>query len=422
MTTNIPAVGPTEQTGDVVQASVNCATRVAPLVTLGGRCTVVCDDPLDMKKVVITDQNLMSAPATYLPSKVRKDFAFVDPVFCQLQFVCLAARVANAEAGWDFGKSLSPDLQQVLLNYAQMSQAAYDQLCSDRCQKRFGQVDLDDPSQVIDYLTTNYPLKPDQSVEAVHPGTADLYDLPDGTKFQDLPPIIHALPGTMPEDPQKKVQRRMRFAFITSFLDGLIKTVTGLLVTFVDGSNGGRQLFTSDPVTGRGRVPPKNGTFMGYITVSKPTTPGGEVDVAIAWRGTIFKEEWESNFGHDELTTWYTSPEDKSRRCLECDTDPTAGVTTPRPWQVGVHDGFDDLYNRPIEQLNGDFISPRQLLRKWLPLLMKQYNVATITTTGHSLGGALSTLSAYGAAELLDLKWDSWNKGDWATKEKPKIT
>jgi hypothetical protein len=50
-----------------------------------------------------------------------------------------------------------------------------------------------------------------------------------------------------------------------------------------------------------GRVPPKNGTFMGFITVSKPATPGGEVDVAIAWRGTVFKEEWESNFGHDDL-------------------------------------------------------------------------------------------------------------------------
>jgi len=46
---------------------------------------VVCDDPLDLKRVMITDQNMMSAPATYLPSKVPKDFAFVDPVYCQLQ-------------------------------------------------------------------------------------------------------------------------------------------------------------------------------------------------------------------------------------------------------------------------------------------------------------------------------------------------
>jgi hypothetical protein len=57
-----------------------------------------------------------------------------------------------------------------------------------------------------------------------------------------------------------------------------------------------------------------------------------------------------------------------------------------------------------------------QLLRKWLPLLMKEYNVTTITSTGHSLGAALSTLTAYGISELLRNQWDTWKKDDWATK------
>jgi hypothetical protein len=57
----------------------------------------------------------------------------------------------------------------------------------------------------------------------------------------------------LPADPKKLTQRRMRTGFITTALNGLIKTVTNLLVTFVDGANGGKQLFTSDPVTGRGR-------------------------------------------------------------------------------------------------------------------------------------------------------------------------
>jgi hypothetical protein len=33
----------------------------------------------------------------------------------------------------------------------------------------------------------------------------------------------------------------------------------------------------------------------------------------------------------------------------------------PNPWEVGVHDGFDDLYNRPVEQRKGAERSPRQV-------------------------------------------------------------
>lgn len=41
---------------------------------------------------------------------------------------------------------------------------------------------------------------------------------------------------------------------------------------------------------------------------------------------------------------------------------PTEDDTIPEPWKVGVHDGFDDLYNRPIEQPESyERLSPRQV-------------------------------------------------------------
>lgn len=48
----------------------------------------------------------------------------------------------------------------------------------------------------------------------------------------------------------------------------------------------------------------------------------------------------------------------------------------------------------------------------WLPRLFKKYNVTTVTCTGHSLGGGLTTLAAFGAADLLESSWD----GAWAAE------
>jgi hypothetical protein len=60
-----------------------------------------------------------------------------------------------------------------------------------------------------------------------------------------------------------------------------------------------------------------------------------------------------------------------------------------------------------------------QVLRKWLFRLLKRYNVTTITCTGHSLGGGVATLTAFGVADLLERQWDSWEgrrkKQGWKT-------
>jgi hypothetical protein len=56
-------------------------------------------------------------------------------------------------------------------------------------------------------------------------------------------------------------------------------------------------LFTDDPAKGR---PFERPAFMGFVAVAEGKEGEG-ADVALAWRGTVFLEEWQRNFQDDRL-------------------------------------------------------------------------------------------------------------------------
>ncbi|KAG2498919.1 hypothetical protein HYH03_003109 [Edaphochlamys debaryana] len=317
----------------------------------------------------------------------------------------------------------------LLMHYGQLTQATYDNLGLDPCNATWGYTTVA-PGKMIDYLTQNYPLAPGVQITPSTPkGTNELYFVP---KADDLSPLIYAQAGAgvsedLPPAPAgtdgKGALPGVNTLPGSELFDRIFSAAASLPTALIGGS---RPLFKQNPKTGRGLV--SRSAFMGYVAVSQPSGPDSERDAVFVWRGTIFKEEWAANFGQDKLVPF----DPKFDQDGEC---PTAD-----PHKPGVHDGFHDLYMRNARQPDPSNpgavpalpkkgtkeVAPRTVVTQWLKKLQQEYNITTVTTTGHSLGGALSTLSAYDIGLQLkdmwaDPKLESERKG-WKTKAMPKVS
>jgi len=320
----------------------------------------------------------------------------------------------QAKFGCDLKKrALDPTVREQVIAYGELVQAAYDNLGTHRSNcvsaRQYGYA-TKGPQEFLSYLDGGYRELPGTGQGKPCPVDGDThrfrYQLPPVT--DGMSPLIQALPGKGRGESEKPKNRVVR---------AVCEVLPTLGVTFVDGANGGRALFETRP---DGHGTQSRGTFFGYVAVSQPDPADGGVDVALVWRGTIFKEEWESNFMEEQLDVLSWEQWDVK--------------VVPKSYEVGVHAGICDLYTRPIDQLigsattigaTGDNVAPpRNVIHAWLHHLMREHNVKSITATGHSLGGGLATLCAYDVAEFLgnvsELKGPAANNG-WKTTAPPEV-
>ncbi|KGN44760.1 phospholipase A1-Igamma2, chloroplastic [Cucumis sativus] len=124
--------------------------------------------------------------------------------------------------------------------------------------------------------------------------------------------------------------------------------------------------------------------WIGYVAVSDEETSKrlGRRDILIAWRGTVTRLEWVADM------TNILNP--ISSRKIQC-PDPS----------VKVEFGFLDLYTDKDEECEFCKYSAREQILAEMKRLLEKYKEeeVSITITGHSLGSALATLSAYDIAE-----------------------
>ncbi|MED6201014.1 Phospholipase A1-Igamma2, chloroplastic [Stylosanthes scabra] len=128
----------------------------------------------------------------------------------------------------------------------------------------------------------------------------------------------------------------------------------------------------------------KNANWAGYVAVSNDemSTRIGRRDVVVAWRGTVTHLEWVADL-MDFLKPF-------SAKNIPC-PDPT----------VKVESGFLELYTEKDESCGYCKYSAREQILTEIKRLLEMYpnEELSITMTGHSLGAALATLSAYDIVE-----------------------
>eukprot|EP00850_Spirogloea_muscicola_P003428 SM000013S26597 [mRNA] locus=s13:1262236:1264751:- [translate_table: standard] len=172
------------------------------------------------------------------------------------------------------------------------------------------------------------------------------------------------------------------------------------------------------------KASPQVKNFVGYIGHSDPAD-GDEVVVAIIWRGTITRGEWFQDITA-LMVSWNNGQDVAPIPSGSLDMkDPLKELGITVGLSVGALDEFDDprvsygfkeMYCDALatklasaESSSGDkppLGAPRQqvyhhLLRILKSLEKSDVRVRSMTTAGHSLGGALAALSAFDIAETL---------------------